>query len=79
MFIHPYLKEIATYCVNIIDEVRNKSFYIDMESKKELLQKGQEGTSNIKVKKIIAITKKRRDPNRNEKHYDAYGNMDEKC
>jgi hypothetical protein len=57
---------------------RAKRLYIELESKKGLQRKGQGGTYKIKVKKIVAIAEKRRDPNWNCKQFDTARNMDEK-
>jgi hypothetical protein len=78
-FIYPYPKEISLLSVKSIDKVSKKALYIELESKKGKPKKDQEKTSKMKLKKIIATTKKRRDPNKHCKHCDANGNMYEKC
>jgi len=64
--------------VKIIDEVRNKALYIELDSKKIQQHMGQEETSKKRDKKIAATVEKRRDHNRNCKHCDVDGNTKEK-
>jgi len=65
--------------MKIIDEVRKKDLYIDLDSIKAQYHIGQEETSKKRYKNMVSIAKKRMDPNRHCKHCDVDGNKEEKC